>query len=243
MQLIVAAISLGFIGSFHCIGMCGPIAMSLPVHNKTGWQKNIAILAYNFGRILTYSLLGLLFGLLGQSVVFFGYQQLLSVISGALILIWLLLPQSPFSRGKWIAAMYKLLSKLKNAIALQFQKKGIRSFFSIGLLNGLLPCGLVYIALAGSVAAGSMAGGALFMAAFGAGTIPFMFAISFSSHLIGTKFRSVIRKTMPFTIGAMALLLILRGSNLGIPYLSPKLTETKTTAGACKQSVTCCHKK
>ncbi|MGZ4043606.1 MAG: sulfite exporter TauE/SafE family protein, partial [Bacteroidia bacterium] len=95
---IVAAISLGLLGSFHCIGMCGPIALALPVHQATVFRKVVAILLYNSGRIITYSLLGLLFGIIGQGFAVFGLQQVLSVSLGTLILLSIILPKKFVSR-------------------------------------------------------------------------------------------------------------------------------------------------
>lgn len=244
MSFVLAALSLGFLGSFHCIGMCGPIALALPVHGKSQSHKIFSILAYNFGRIFTYALLGIVFGLIGQSFAIFGFQQKLSVVLGVLILAGVLLPQRFFSRSKLAVKFYSFFNKLKSSMAAQFREKGIKSLFSIGLLNGLLPCGMVYIAIAGAVATSSVFEGSLFMAAFGAGTLPFMFAISYTSHLITVKARNVIRKAMPIMVGIMAVLLILRGLNLGINHLSPKITEECSVVNATgHKEINCCPKK
>lgn len=244
MAFLFAAISIGFLGSFHCIGMCGPIALALPVHRKTHLQKVIAILTYNLGRIITYSVFGLLFGLIGQSFAFFGFQQKLSVILGIIILLGLIIPKAITSKSQAFSKFYIIFSNLKNKMANQFSKNGIKSFFSIGLLNGMLPCGLVYMAIAGAIATGSITKGALFMAFFGLGTLPFMFSISYTSHVLTLKVRNIIKNTMPVVVGLMAVLLILRGLNLGISYISPKLTEQKTAVNAtCHKQINCCHKK
>lgn len=243
MSFILAAISLGFLGSFHCIGMCGPIALALPVHQKSITQKIISILAYNFGRIVTYTLFGVLFGFIGESFAFFGFQQKLSIALGIIILVGLLLPQKLFNQTKLFSWIYSLLNSLKNKIANQFKKNGIKSLFSIGLLNGLLPCGLVYMGIAGSIATGSVLKGMLFMALFGLGTLPFMFSVSFTSHLISMRVRNGIRKAIPVTIAMMAILLILRGSNLGIKYISPKISADKNLTGnTAKKEIKCYHK-
>ncbi len=242
MDYILAAISLGFLGSFHCVGMCGPIALALPVHQKSASQKTISILAYNSGRILTYALFGILFGLIGQSFALFGYQQNLSVLLGALILLALLVPKRFAYHLSVTGKLYGLLNRLKNKIAHLFQQRSIRSFFSIGLLNGLLPCGLVYMGIAGAIATGSVLKGLLFMAFFGTGTLPLMFLVSYSSHLLSLKTRHIIHKAVPVFIGIMAVLLILRGLNLGISYISPKLSEDRPEIHAKPASLNCCHK-
>ncbi len=244
MSFFLAAISLGFLGSFHCIGMCGPIALALPVHNKSHSEKVIAIVTYNLGRIITYSFFGLVFGMIGQSFALFGLQQKLSIVLGVIILLSLLIPQKIINRSRSLSWFYNLFIGLKNKISLQFQKKGIRSFFSIGLLNGLLPCGLVYIAIASAIATGNVLHSVVFMALFGIGTLPFMFAISYTSHLMSINVRNTIRRAMPLMIGVVAVLLILRGLNLGVNYISPKLVEEDKTVNAIPhKQIQCCHKK
>jgi uncharacterized protein len=244
MHFFVAAILLGFLGSFHCIGMCGPIALALPVYGKSHLEKTMAILTYNFGRVLTYSLFGLLFGTIGQGFALFGMQQKLSIFLGVFIILTLLTPQHVINKSTLLSRFHKLLDGLKNKIALQFQKKGIRSFFTIGLLNGLLPCGFVYMAIGSAVATGSTFNGMIFMAAFGLGTLPFMFTISYTSHLISISVRNTIKKIMPAMIGMVAVLLILRGLNLGVTFISPKLTEEKSTINTMPHKlIKCCPKK
>jgi len=243
MEFLIAAISLGFLGSFHCIGMCGPIALSLPVNAMPLPKKILSIFAYNFGRIITYTIFGALFGLIGQSFFLFGFQQKLSLTLGLLILLGLILSSRFVNKPQYSNNIYKMFNNLKTVIAHQFQKRGIKTFFSIGLLNGLLPCGLVYLGIAGAVSTGSVLKGALFMAAFGASTLPLMFAVSYSNHLITLKMRMRIRKLIPGVVGLMAILLVLRGLNLGINYISPRLVEDKTMTIGCKQQLKCCHKK
>ncbi len=243
MAFLIAAISLGFLGSFHCIGMCGPIALALPVHTMPLSVRVGSILAYNFGRVITYALLGALFGAIGQSLFLFGFQQLLSVILGVIILLGLFLSYGLTAKLKLFSGLNPVFSKFKNVIASKLRQKTISSFFTIGFLNGLLPCGLVYLAIAGAVATGNSIKGSVFMAVFGFGTLPFMFAISYTSHLITLRTRTVIRKMMPVMIGVMALLLVLRGLNLNIKYLSPAIAEQNVTSNTCHKQINCCHKK
>lgn len=242
MEYVLAAISLGFLGSFHCVGMCGPIALALPIHQQSASQKMVSILSYNLGRILTYAVFGILFGFIGQSFALFGYQQKLSILLGSLILLGIIVPKRWMSRIALTKNIYGPLNRLKNKIAVLFQQRSIRSFFSIGLLNGLLPCGLVYMAITGAVATGSVFKGMLFMAFFGAGTLPLMFSISYTSHLLSVKARHLIHKTIPVFTAIMAILLILRGLNLGIDYISPKLTVQQQETPAKHTTLKCCHK-
>ncbi|MGZ3918718.1 MAG: sulfite exporter TauE/SafE family protein [Bacteroidia bacterium] len=251
---IVAAISLGLLGSFHCIGMCGPIALALPVHQATVFRKVVAILLYNSGRIITYSLLGLLFGIIGQGFAVFGLQQVLSVSLGTLILLSIILPKKFVSRFSVTNKLSYLFGKLKSGLSNLFSKRNLFSLFSIGILNGLLPCGLVYMAIAGAVATGKMADSVLFMAFFGLGTVPVMLSLSWFSNLVSMKFRNGITRTMPYLVSVMAILMILRGLNLGIPYISPSYHQDDKTVSCCEKPMVnnadakeevmeCCHKK
>jgi len=226
MQLFIAAISLGLLGGFHCIGMCGPIALALPVHGAPPAKKLLLILTYNTGRISSYAALGVLAGLLGKSFAAGGYQQALSVVIGILLLVWALMPSSFERLSSVSATFHRLYARLKSALSGQFARKGFRTMLSIGILNGLLPCGLVYIALSMAVASGDIISGVTFMALFGAGTIPVMLAVPYAGRFITGSFRSGIRRAIRPLVAVTALLLIIRGLNLGIPYMSPKTGTT-----------------
>ncbi len=227
---------IGIIGSLHCVGMCGPIALSLPLGNQTKAQRIGGIALYNAGRILTYSLLGLLTGAFGKLFFMAGLQQVLSVTVGAIILVYLLIPSRFFTK-ETPDSISHFIFRIKNKLSGLFRKKGNHILFLIGSLNGLLPCGLVYVALAGATATGSEMKGALFMASFGLATAPVMFIVPYFKNLLSMNGRSIIRKAFPYLTGAMALLLILRGLNLGVPYISPKIDkETKAFASCCSTS-------
>lgn len=229
--LIISALSIGFLGSFHCIGMCGALALSLPVQHLEGNKKNLGILLYNLGRVCTYASLGLLFGLVGSSFQLFGWQQILSIIAGLLLLIMAFL-QISGSRNQTPLWLDKYWNKpIISKIAPLFNGSKLINTFTIGLLNGLLPCGLVYIAIAGALATSNSLSGALFMALFGLGTLPAMFAIGITGNKMGYNFRNLIKRSTPYVIAIMGVLLVLRGANLGIPYLSP--THEKGHVNCC----------
>lgn len=243
MEFIIAAIVLGFLGGFHCVGMCGPIAMALPVHNKSSLQKVISILMYNSGRIVTYTAFGLLFGAIGKSFALFGLQQILSIVLGSLILLFVIASYFNKINNPLMGKVYFFINVVKSKLSELLGKRSLAAFFGIGLLNGLLPCGLVYMAVAGALASGSMFNGSLFMLFFGLGTIPFMFAITYYSNLISVKLRNRMRKIVPVFVGLMAILMILRGMNLGINYISPKLSQEKCEVNEnSKEKLDCCHK-
>lgn len=228
--VLITGFSIGILGGFHCIGMCGPIALSLPVHQYALPKRIYSVLLYNLGRALTYALLGLFIGLLGQGFELFKIQQYASIIAGVLILTILFFSsrtsvQIPFLSPFFIKVKSQLARLLKT------EKSG-SSFLAIGIVNGFLPCGLVYIAIAASVAAGSAIKSALLMFAFGLGTLPLMALTMFVGKYISLNIKNKLNKLSPYLIGIVAVLLILRGLNLGIPYISPK------QEGAHK---TCCH--
>lgn len=243
----IAAISLGLLGSFHCLGMCGPIALALPIHHQTPAIRFFSVFLYNLGRAITYSVFGLLFGLLGQGFFVGGFQQVLSVVIGSLLLISVLYSLL-FSKGLFnISAINGFVLRLKAGFGDLFRLKSLSSMFLIGLLNGLLPCGLVYVAIAGATATGHFLNGALFMFLFGLGTLPTMLSLSLFGQFMQIKYRNWIRKAVPVFVSAMAILMILRGLNLGIPYVSPRIVEKETSAMDChspgtEQTMECCAK-
>lgn len=235
-MFLLAAISLGFLGSFHCIGMCGPIALTIPVKRTSSLSIVGGGLVYNLGRIFTYACLGFIFGLLGQGFVLAGGQSILSIILGSIILVLLLFPH--MARKYMRAGVFFIwVEKLKSILRRLFGMHSMRSLLFIGILNGLLPCGLVYLGVAGAIATGDVLKGALFMVAFGVGTLPAMLAVTVIRDYISVRFRQGIRSVMPMLVGAMAVLLILRGLNLGIPYISPSIESNGKTE--CHK---CCHK-
>lgn len=232
-QLFVVAFMVGIVGSFHCVGMCGPLALALPLSNNSFTAKITGAFIYNAGRIITYAVFGLLFGLIGQTAALFGFQQWLSVVTGTLILLFILVPKK--YKMQAVAANYTngYFAKIRMQLGRLFSQKNNASLFVIGLLNGLLPCGLVYMAVAGAIAAGSMAASILFMAAFGLGTLPVMWSIAFFGNYMGISLRQKIRRVYPYMMALMACLLILRGMGLGIPYVSPKMNAEKAIIPSC----------
>lgn len=227
---LVTGFLLGLLGSFHCVGMCAPIALALPLVDKQGWQRTAGLLLYHLGRITTYSLLGALVGLVGYGATVSGWQQSVSIVIGVFILLMVLLP----SGVKHRLGLARLLEPVRRMMARLWSSGSMATLWLIGLLNGLLPCGLVYAALAGSVGTFSVTGGALYMAAFGGGTLPMLLAAQWVGRRLSVSFRARIQRSIPVLVGCMAVLLILRGLNLGIPYLSPSVPISANTSVHCK---------
>lgn len=219
--MLLSAFILGLLGSFHCIGMCGPIAFMLPVDRSNWVKKTSQITMYHFGRLLAYSIIGLIFGLIGKSLYIFGLQQQLSIIIGVLMILVVIIPQKTLNKYNFSKPIYRVISKIKSTLGTALKKKTMDTFLTIGFLNGFLPCGLVYMALFAAIAGGNATQGSLYMAIFGLGTIPLMTTAIYFSHLLKGKARQRIQKSIPIFVVIVGILFILRGLGLGIPYLSP----------------------
>lgn len=212
-----AAFSLGLLGSLHCAGMCAPIALSLPYPEKTAWGRLKSILLYNTGRLITYSLIGLLFGLLGKGLFLAGWQQAVSIGMGVILLLIsfsFIKPEKTLLSNTYVSSAYFWL---KQQLGRRLQQYGHRSVFFIGLLNGLLPCGLVYVAIVGALTAEQAWQGMFYMASFGLGTFPLMIAVVSSGLWLKPSIRSAFTRLYPLVLFALAVLLIWRGLLLQIP--------------------------
>ncbi len=211
------AFTLGLIGSTHCLGMCGPIALAIPLTASQRMMMTFQALKYNLGRVLTYAFLGAVFGLLGMGVELAGFQKGFSIIIGILLLF------AAFFSLDWES---RLANKTPLKIFFHFIKRQIgkllrndskQSHLLIGVFNGFLPCGMVYLAIAGAITTGSVLNGMLFMALFGLGTLPLMLGIMLLGNVIKPSFKNILRKIAPFIMVGFALLLIARGLNVNLP--------------------------
>jgi hypothetical protein len=219
--MLISAFVLGLLGSFHCVGMCGPIAFMLPVDRTNAYKKLSQITIYHFGRLLAYSIIGLVFGLVGKSFYLFGFQQQLSIAIGILMIVFVIIPQHTLSKYYISKPIYKVISKVKSALGSALKKKTADTFLTIGFLNGFLPCGLVYMAVFAAMASGNALSGSLYMVLFGLGTIPLMTTAIYFSHFLKGSMRQKIQKAIPVFVVLIGILFILRGLGLGIPYISP----------------------
>ncbi len=218
--VLLTALVMGAVGSMHCVGMCGPLALMLPIRQLTMQARFISALLYNVGRMLTYGVLGLIAGSIAHTAIFFGYQQWISITAGLVILSFVWMPRISISNAatrttnSWMNVLRSLLSRF-------FTRKGYSSSLFIGMLNGLMPCGLVYMALAAAMATGSVMNSSIFMMVFGLGTLPAMWALIFFGNTIPVTLRYKLNKMYPVLMSLTACLLIIRGMGLDIPYLSP----------------------
>ena len=228
--MVYTAFLLGFLGSLHCVGMCGPIAFMLPLERDSKPRMLGQLFLYHTGRILTYSLMGLAFGFFGKGLYLFGIQQNLSIIIGILIVLAIVIPRKYSKRLEVTGPVSRWVGKLKSGLGDALKKKTADTFLTIGFLNGFLPCGLVYMAVFASIAMATPALGAAYMALFGLGTIPLMTTAAYIGGLLKPDVRSRIRRVIPIFVAVVGILFILRGMGLGIPYISPKPSAPQITA-------------
>ncbi|WP_277632221.1 sulfite exporter TauE/SafE family protein [Avrilella dinanensis] len=229
---MLSAFLFGLLSSLHCVGMCGPIAMMLPVSRTSEVKRASQIIIYHLGRIFTYGLLGGLFGWLGRGLFIAGLQQKLSVILGILMIVYVLIPKNKFNRIYFLQPLYRLVNKAKKLMGLQFKKNNSSSFFVIGLLNGFLPCAMVYVALFGATATQTPIDGMMYMMLFGLGTVPMMSAVVYVTNAISVRMREKILKAVPVFVIILGTLFVIRGMGLDIPFLSPGTLKLFVTTGA-----------
>ena len=219
--MLYSAFIFGLISSLHCIGMCGPIAMMLPVERNNPSKKATQIFTYHLGRLSAYGTIGFIFGLLGKGFFLAGIQQQLSIFIGVAMICIVLIPEKIFAKYNFSKPVFKLISKIKTTLGSQFKNKSYKSLFTIGLLNGFLPCGMVYVALFGAIAMQSPTLGVLYMVLFGLGTVPMMSSVIYLNSFLSVPIRNKIQKAIPYVAICIGILFILRGLGLGIPYVSP----------------------
>ncbi len=222
--MLYTAFFLGLISSFHCIGMCGPIAMMLPVERNNQAKKTLQIITYHLGRLSAYAAIGIIFGFVGKGLFLAGIQQKTSIFIGIAMILVILIPEKIFSNYNFSRPVYKLISKIKTTLGSHFKKRSYKSLFTIGLLNGFLPCGMVYVALFGAIAMQNEALGALYMVLFGLGTVPMMTSVIYLNSFLSIRIRNIIQKIIPYLVIIIGILFLFRGLGLGIPYVSPANT-------------------
>lgn len=222
-MFFLSAIVLGLVSSLHCVAMCGPIAMMLPVSQYNPEKKALQLLTYHIGRMTSYTSIGCLFGSLGRGFQLAGIQQQLSLIAGIVMITIAVMPATLFARYNFSKPVFKVISKAKSALGQQMRNQSFKSLFTIGLLNGFLPCAMVYAALFGAMATQGILSGASYMAFFGLGTIPLMSIIVYVKNWLTFPIQNKIQKIIPFAVGFVGVLLILRGLSLGIHNLSPSM--------------------
>jgi len=242
---VITGFILGLTSNFHCIGMCGPIALAIPVNRKNNLTILNGAFQYNLGRVLSYAMLGILVGMIGLSIHTFGALQWLSILSGIFLIV--------FAWRKYLKSIFNthipnlpIQGFLNKSLGKVIRSKNPFKLLFLGSLNGLLPCGMVYAGLLNALLTGSVLGSSFAMIAFGIGTLPAMVGVIFMANKITPNLRSKFNKVVPYLISLVGLLIVLRGLNLGIPYVSPLIkTETINPKNAYSEGETvnieCCH--
>lgn len=215
--MLYTAFIMGLFGSLHCVGMCGPIALALPVQNENRFSMVSKLLLYNFGRTVTYVFLGVLIGLLGEGLFLAGMQKWLSIGLGVFLLIIVLFSINVESRLLNTPIIGRAFLSIKNTLGKLLKNSSFPALFRTGIVNGFLPCGLVYMAIVGAVSMGDLLDSALYMFLFGIGTIPLMLLTATAGHMASIKLRNKIKKLFPIFITALAVLLIYRGIRFDLP--------------------------
>lgn len=218
---IFSGLILGLLTSFHCVGMCGPIALSLPLHGDTKFKKLLGGIIYNLGRTVTYAIMGLIFGLVGHGLSTLGFQKIVSIIAGTLMIATVFFPHLFNFTAKTDKGLFSFVNSVKKGLKGLFSTKSFWGLLLIGLLNGLLPCGPLYFAVIVSAGTGNVVESVLFMTLFGLGTIPLLLLVSIAGNFISIKARNRINNFIPVVMVIMGIMFILRGLSLGIPFLSP----------------------
>lgn len=229
--MLWTAFMLGFVGSLHCAGMCGPLAMAVPVVGQGRGAILCSRAVYNIGRIATYTLLGLFAGMLGEAFALAGVQRWVSLVAGLAILVGVTVSTRLFngwSVNRWV-------SRLKQHFGKQLQRRTFPAIATLGLLNGLLPCGLVYVATTAAMASPHWFDGMAYMLLFGAGTLPMIFGFGLASVRLQSTLRFRLQRLVPVSLLVVGGLLVLRGLALGVPYLSPADPESGPTCPMCVQ--------
>ena len=228
--MLTTGLVLGLLGSLHCVGMCGPIAFMLPLSREDRFRQWGQLGLYHGGRLFAYGLIGLVFGLIGQGLYLFGFQQKLSIAVGVVMILLVLIPGRVMRKWKVATPVYRLLGKVQSSLGAKLKEGNPDAFLSIGLLNGFLPCGLVYMALVGAMAMASAPMGGLYMMAFGLGTIPLMSVAALMGRYLKGQWLPLVRKWIPVFVVLIGVLFIMRGMGLGIPYISPPAPQSEVGA-------------
>ena len=222
MDFLPLAFLMGLFGSLHCAVMCGPIMLGMPFRKQDFLQSALQVLLYQSGRIAVYTVLGLLVGTLGSSIRIFSDQKTLSIFIGFTLVLFTALQFNTTYRNRFSRLQSWLLNPISSLMGKVFNLTlwGLLA----GMLNGIIPCGMVYLALATALNTGSIKSGGIFMFIFGLGTTPLMLMISLGGIFLKKYIRFNTNKLIPWFMFFMGALLILRAAGLGIPLISPRNT-------------------
>lgn len=221
MDVFIPALTLGILSSMHCVAMCGPLALALPLDRSSKNKTYIGIILYHIGKLSAYLALGGIVGVFGKHIPLADSQQRLSIFAGVFILIFALYPFLIKRSSIIQKVVFKSMQPIQKQLAKRLKTKRQSTLFSIGVLNGLLPCAMVYMALVGALSTGALNKSILFMTIYTLGTLPAMLGVQIFGASLGKNIRYKIQKIIPYAMVFIGLFFILRGLNLGIEYVSP----------------------
>lgn len=229
LDIFLVSFILGILGSFHCIGMCGPLVMG--IFNQKFLTHPWQYFTYHLGKIIAYAIIGGSIGLIGATFHVFMSQQRVSMLTGFSLLIYVV-----WSKVAKKDSMSSKVQSYYTRFRAFFEGAPWPKYYLFGFLNGFLPCGLVYVAATSAISTGHVSKSILWMVFFGLGTIPSLSLVLILRNKMASQFQFVFQKLYQNIIFILAVLLILRGLNLGIPYLSPSY-DVKS-----EQVFNCCHR-
>ncbi|GAA4441163.1 sulfite exporter TauE/SafE family protein [Ravibacter arvi] len=205
------AFILGLTSSLHCVGMCGPIALALPVHRRSAVGKVFGIISYNLGRIAMYALFGFLIGGIGGVAFAGSWQRGISITIGILMAAGALGSFSWWERWSAPRFLQKQTGWVLKSLRERMGRPGLPSLFAMGILNGLIPCGMVYLALVSALTMPGPGAGAMYMFLFGLGTLPAMLATGLAGQWVSLKWRAAFKRATPYLVAVAGIILIVRG--------------------------------
>jgi sulfite exporter TauE/SafE len=208
---------LGLLGSLHCVGMCGPIALALPFSKQRPVHAFWGGLTYNLGRISMYAIWGGLIGFFGRGLFIMGLQSAFSITIGVLMLLAVFFSLNLEGRINRLPLLAKGRQWVMQTMGRYLQSQSLTAQFKVGILNGMLPCGLVYAAIGGAVATGSVVYSVLYMSLFGLGTLPLMLGTAVAGQFIDLQWRRRLRNLTPIFLFFFALLFLFRGFGIHPP--------------------------
>lgn len=223
MNLDYFALVMGLTGSLHCAAMCGPIILSSPFAKENKWSLTYKFILYHLGRVFVYVWLGLLVFSIGSTFSVFADQKVLSLALGLVLIIF----SVAYFTGAKMAWFSKFQNKMVIAVSSFFGTFVQSSLFPLlaGMMNGLIPCGMIYVALGIVSNAGTAGDAASFMLYFGIGTIPLLLVMSFGGSFLKRRFKFRTQRFVPIVALLMGVLFISRSLQLDIPFLSPPIVE------------------
>lgn len=205
--MFITALVIGFLGSLHCAGMCSPLAIAVTNLSKPAFINRFT---YNSGRILSYGVQGIIAASVGSLFEFTGLQTVLSISLGILLIVAGFAGITSFHIPILSSAIQKLTVFIKIRLGDFIKKKTKISLIITGMLNGLLPCGLTYMALTYCLTIINPLEGLLYMLVFGLGTLPVMLGLTTIMQTLMLKFNFSFRKLTTVTMVVLGVMLITR---------------------------------